>query len=93
MMRFFQKTKGAISIFLVLIMLPMFTCAGLIVDGARISAARTAVSGAGDLAMNAALSEYDQIVKDVYGLFAMSEDMDELEENVSRYFSNTYLKW
>lgn len=89
MMRFFQKTKGAISIFLVLIMLPMFTCAGLIVDGARISAARTAVSGAGDLAMNAALSEYDQIVKDVYGLFAMSEDMDELEENVSRYFSNT----
>lgn len=88
-MNFFKKTKGAISIFLVLIMLPMFTCAGLIVDGARISAARTSLTGAGDLAMNAALSEYDAIVQDVYGLFAMSESQEELEENVSRYFSNT----
>lgn len=88
-MRFFEKTKGAISIFLVLIMLPMFTCAGLIVDGARISAARTAVTGAGDLTMNAALSEYENILLDVYGLFAMSESTEELEKNVSRYFSNT----
>jgi hypothetical protein len=87
--KFFRKTKGAISIFLVLVMLPMFTCAGLIVDGARISAARTSVTGAGDLAMNAALSEYDEILKDVYGLFAMSETTEELEANVSRYFSNT----
>ena len=86
---FFRKTKGAISIFLVLVMLPMFICAGLIVDGARISAARTSVTGAGDLAMNAALSEYEQVLLDVYGLFAMSETTEELEKNVSRYFSNT----
>ena len=79
MNKFFRKTKGAISIFLVLIMLPMFTCAGLIVDGARISAARTSVTGAGDLAMNAALSEYDEILKDVYGLFAMYVTTEELE--------------
>jgi len=89
MIKFFQKTKGSISIFLVLVMLPMFTCAGLIVDGARISAARTAVSGAADLAMNAALSEYDNALKVAYGLFAMSEDTKELEENVRRYFTNT----
>ncbi len=89
MNKFFKKTKGAISIFLVLIMLPMFTGAGLIVDGARISAARTALTGAGDLTMNAALSEYDQILLDVYGLFAMSESTEDLERNVSRYFSNT----
>lgn len=89
MMRFFEKTKGAISIFLALIMLPMFTCAGLIVDGARISAAKTTLSGAGDLAMSAALSEYDTVLQDVYGLFAMSETTEELERNVSRYFTNT----
>lgn len=88
-MAFFQKTKGAISIFLVLIMVPMFVFGGLVVDGARISAARMAVSGAGDLAMNAALSEYEVVLKDVYGLFAMSETTEELELNVSRYFSNT----
>lgn len=88
-MRFSKRTQGAISIFLVLIMLPMFTCAGLMVDGARISAARTAVTGAGDLTMNAALSEYETTLQDVYGLFAMSDSTEELQKNVSRYFNNT----
>ena len=88
-LRFFNNYKGSISIFLVLIMLPMFTCAGMIVDGARMSFARTALSGAGDLTMNAALSEYDDVLKDVYGLFAMSKTSQELEENVALYFYNT----
>ena len=89
MMRFIQKTKGMISIFLALIMLPMFTVAGLTIDGARLSAARMAVSGAGDLAMNAALSEYNVNLHEIYGLFAMSESTEELQKNVSRYFQNT----
>lgn len=88
-MKFFWKVRGSVSIFLVLIMLPMFTYAGLIIDGSRISATRMAVSGAGDLAMNSALSEYDKIVHDVYGLFAMSSDTKELQKNVERYFNNT----
>ena len=50
MIDFFEKTKGSISLFLALIMLPMMTVAGLIVDGARISAAKASLSGAGDLA-------------------------------------------
>lgn len=89
MIDFFEKTKGSISLFLALIMLPMMTMAGLIVDGARISAAKASLSGAGDLAMNAALSEYDQILYDVYGIFAVSENMEELQNNVSRYFANS----
>ena len=39
--------------------------------------------------MNAALSEYDQILYDVYGIFAVSENMEELQNNVSRYFANS----
>ena len=89
MIDFFEKTKGSISLFLALLMLPMMTVAGLIVDGARISAAKASLSGAGDLAMNAALSEYDQILYDVYGIFAVSENMEELQNNVSRYFANS----
>ena len=89
MIDFFEKTKGSISLFLALIMLPMMTVAGLIVDGVRISAAKASLSGAGDLAMNAALSEYDQILYDVYGIFAVSENMEELQNNVSRYFANS----
>ncbi len=78
-----------ISIFLALVMLPMFTVAGLTIDGSRLSAARVAVSGAGDLAMNAALSEYNVNLHEIYGLFAMSESTEDLQKNVSRYFQNT----
>lgn len=89
MIKICYKCRGAISVFLVLIMLPMFVCAGLCVDGSRAMVAKSSVSGAGDLAMNAALSEYDSELQDIYGLFAISENMDELQENVSRYFTNT----
>ncbi len=86
---FIKTMRGSVSIFLVLIMVIMFVLAGLTVDGSRIMAAKSAASGAGDLAMNAALSEYDTLLKDVYGLFAMSATTEELESNISRYFSNT----
>lgn len=89
MNKFIRKTRGAISIFLALIILPVYTCAGLLVDGARLSAARVAAMGAGDLTMNAALSEYEKVLFDVYGLFAISETTEELEANVARYFTNT----
>ena len=88
-MKFVEKTRGAVSIFLIMIMLPMFVLAGGAVDGSRIHSAKVAITGAGDLAMNAALADYETVLKDVYGLFAMSKTVDELEENVSRYFKST----
>lgn len=89
MQKFFKKARGSIAVFLAIVMLPVLTVAGLVVDGARIAAARTNLANASDLAMNAALSEYDKILYDVYGLFAMSESMEDLEKNVTRYFKNT----
>ena len=88
-MGFCREHKGAISIFLILIMIPMFTFAGTIVDMSRMSTAKVAISGASDLAMNAGLSDYNKVLKDVYGLFAMSSDEDELKNNLERYFSNS----
>jgi hypothetical protein len=89
MIKLCYRCRGSISLFLVLIMLPMFILAGLVIDGSRISVAKTEVSGAGDLAMNAALSDYNQYLQEVYGLFAMSESLEDLESNVERYFQNT----
>ncbi len=89
MLKSVYNCRGSISIFLVLIMLPMFVCAGLCVDASKVSVAKSSISGAGDLAMNAALSEYDDDLKELYGLFANSKDMEELQKNVTRYFENT----
>jgi len=89
MNKILEKSKGAVSVFLALIMLPMFTFAGLVIDGARIQSAKSAAQGAGELTLNAGLSEYDQTLLSVYGLFALSSTPEDLQVNLSMYFSNT----
>lgn len=70
-------------------MVPMFTFAGTIVDLSRVNSANVVLSGASDLTMNAALSDYNEILKDVYGIFAMSATEDDLTNNLERYFNNS----
>lgn len=94
-----QKTKkriqGSISILLVTILLPTMVLSGLIVDTARLNMVRSMVSSSGDLALNSALANYDTILKDVYGLFAMSQAQtdDELAAEIKDYFANTLVSY
>lgn len=85
-MRFFNKSKGAISIFLVIILVPMMTVSSLFVDASRISLAKSVASSAGDLALNTALTNYDTVLKDMYGLFATAQDMDEVFSKLEDYY-------
>lgn len=74
-MQFFcGKNRGAISVFLTLILVPVLIFSGIIVDASRLYASKTVVSGAGDLTLNAALARYDKKLKDSYGLIAMADD-------------------
>ena len=82
-------TKGSVSIMLAVLMLPVYTFAGVVVDGTRVSSAGQMTSGAVDLTMNAALASYDDVLKSVYGLFAMSQNDEELNENLYSYFNQT----
>lgn len=86
-----KRIKGSISIFLVIIMVPMMCLSGLIVDGSRVELAKAAMSSAGDLTMNSALANYDTVLKDVYGLFAMSQTAEDLEKNLYNYFVDTLM--
>ena len=89
MMKFMRSAKGSISIFLCLIMLPMVTYSSMIIDATRLQSARTSISSAGDLTMNAALSEYEQILEDMYGLFAVAKTEEELKPALKAYFAQT----
>lgn len=89
MISFFEKTKASISVFLILVLFPMYTCAYLAIDSARYSAAKAKVGGAMELTGNAALAEYDKTFKELYGIFVMSESIDDLEDNLVSYYSNT----
>lgn len=87
MLRFCEKNKGAISVFLTLILLPTLLLGGLTTDAARIYASKVVISDAGEMAMNAALAQYDEKLLDEYGLFMMSKEPSAMNEDLEKYFN------
>lgn len=85
-MRFFEKTKGAVSIFLVIILVPMMTVSALFVDASKVKLGEGVAQSAGDLALNTALTNYDTMLKDMYGLFATAQNMEELFTRLEDYY-------
>ncbi len=85
-MNFFIKTKGAVSIFLVIILLPVITVAGLFLDVSRVSISEEVVSTSADLALNTVLSDYDKNLKDYFGLLASCQNTDEVIALSKQYF-------
>ncbi len=79
MVNFCTRQKGTIAVFLTLILIPTFIFSGMMVDGSRILASKNLISGAGDLAMNAALSNYHEELNKTYGLLAMADTAEEVE--------------
>lgn len=86
MFRFFFENRGAISVFMCIILLPTLVFGCLVLDGTRILGSKSIISGAGDLTMNGALSNYDPNLKDMYGLMGMQ---DVSSSDLSQYFENT----
>lgn len=86
MFGFLNKSRGAVSVFLVIILVPMITCASLFVDASRAKSATGVVSSAGDLTLNTLLSEYDIDLNDYYGLMASAQDTTEIMSIAEDYF-------
>lgn len=85
-MKFKRTIKGAVSVFLVIIMVPMMTVSSLFVDASKVSLAQSVADSAGDLALNTALTSYDTQLKDLYGLFATAQDTTELYTRLEDYY-------
>jgi len=81
-----HKNRGAISIFLVIVLVPMIVLSAIFVDMSRITLAKSVASSSGTLTLNTALTNYDAVLKDMYGLFATSQNTDELFENLETYY-------
>ena len=83
---FMYKNKGAVSIFLVIVLVPMLVISSIFVDMSRIRLAESVAESTGELTLNTALTNYDAVLKDMYGLFATSQDTDELFDNLENYY-------
>lgn len=87
-----SKRRGAVSVFLLLIFMVTYVFMGLLVDAGRYRMAQTYVENALDNASNSLLSNYNQLVFDLYGLFAVDMDTANQEE-LEKQIEETYEKY
>lgn len=69
-----SKRKGVISVFLLIIFMVTYVFMGLLVDAARYHMAGAYMESAIDQAGNSVLSNYNRLLFDLYGLFAVETD-------------------
>lgn len=69
-----KKVRGAVSIFLVIILLPVMLLSAVLIDGSRMASAVAMTQEAADLAAASALASYNQDLKDDFGLFAIKDN-------------------
>ena len=89
MRKFFQKlrrdSRGAVTVFVTLLLIPAVLVSGTGVDLARLYTARSIVRDANQLAANSALASYDALLQDLYGLYGIMKDDPEFASMVDEY--------
>ncbi|MBQ9766452.1 MAG: hypothetical protein IJW18_09690 [Lachnospiraceae bacterium] len=94
--RYINGVKGAISLFLVVLMTPFLTIAMMLVEVGRYNSAVAIMDEALAVSSVSTLANYDQFLQDRWGLYALSQEIDvekvfeaslEINKNV---MGNTY---
>ena len=75
-MSFFYKNRGVITVFVTLIMVPIVVFTGTMVDLARLKLYSSLAVVTADGYGEAVLSEYDNVLKEMYGLFSVTQSED-----------------
>ena len=89
-----RRIKGAISIFLVIITIPTMLLSAVLIDGSRMASANAMAQEATDLAASSVLADYNQTLKDQFGLFALNEsDGDKLKSIYQESLNATLLAY
>ena len=89
MKKFFSNSKGAVTVFVTLLLVPSILVSGTAVDAARIYTTRNAVQNANQLAANASLASYNSLLKDLYALYGFMQDDPQLAAMIDEYIQIT----
>lgn len=90
-MNIFKKNEGAITVYICIILSIMLVLTGVLVDGARARVAEAQVQSAVEAAANSLLANYDNILKEWFGLMALSENNPSILEDQMLYYLNRNL--
>lgn len=89
MRKFLNNTRGAVTIFITLLLIPAMLISGTAVDLTRIYTVQSIVQDANQLAANAVLTQYNALLHDLYGVFGIAENDPILAELLNEYISIT----
>lgn len=74
-----RKGQGFITVFVTLLMVPVVACTGIMVDVARLKMYSSQAAMAADAYGEVVLSEYDNLLKELYGLFSVTQNEEGLQ--------------
>ena len=74
MRKMFKDRKGAVTVFVTLLLIPAILVSGTAVDLTRIYSAHSVLQDANQLAANSVLTQYDALLYDIYGVMGVAED-------------------
>lgn len=81
-----NNQRGAVTVFLVLILVPCFVFLCAFSDISRVKLSEARAESAADLALYATMSQYDETLKEYYGLVASCQTIDEFYDSTEEYF-------
>lgn len=85
-MQLFRRNDGAISVFLVMILVPCMLVASIFVDISRVSLGRAVAESSADLALNTLMTYYDHDLSEAYGLIGSCQNISDYFDMVSECF-------
>ncbi len=90
-MKFINDNKGAVTIFVTILLIPSIIVSGMAVDLSRIYTMQSIFQDANQLAANALLTQYQEMLQDVYGLYGIMEEDPILGKLLDEYIQVSIL--
>lgn len=91
MKKFLKCSKGAIAVFLAIIVIPLITLTSIFVDSSKVVLARALAESSGDLALNTILTNYDTQLNEYFGLIASCQSMDDAYDLAAKFFEESMM--
>lgn len=89
---FLKRSRGSITVFVSLIMIPTIFFTGFLVDLSRLKLYGNQAVMTADNYGDTILSQYDNLLKELYGLFAVTQDEEAIKQldNLQKYVKSSF---
>lgn len=82
----FRKDRGAISVFLVMILVPCMLIASIFVDISRVQLSKAVAESSADLALSTLMANYDYDLSEYYGLMGSCQNIGEYYAMAAEFY-------